>query len=273
MNETITVFLAAVIPAVVLVIYIYAKDDRPEPVGQLVKAFLLGALSAPLSLLVSKPLAILGYYSNDAVGLIESFRIAFFGAALPEELAKMFVLWLFLRRNRHFDEYFDGLVYAACVGMGFAALENVMYLFDGGEDWQLVGRMRALMAVPGHFLFAMLMGYYYSLAHFSNNAVARSRYYTLSLVAPIVAHCAYDTLAFMSDGYFGILFFAGVVVLLIKLWRRFARNMKELKEHDHYRFDVTPPPLNVTPPPLPRSPKQEPKPDTDNSRYMPKDDQ
>ena len=197
MNETITVFLAAVIPAIVLVIYIYDKDDRPEPVGQLVKAFLLGALSAPLSLLVSKPLAILGYYSNDAVGLIESFRIAFFGAALPEELAKMFVLWLFLRRNRHFDEYFDGLVYAACVGMGFAALENVMYLFDGGEDWQLVGRMRALMAVPGHFLFAMLMGYYYSLAYFSNNAVARSRYYTLSLVAPIVAHCAYDTLAFM----------------------------------------------------------------------------
>ena len=273
MNETLTIFLAAVIPAIVLVIYIYAKDDRPEPIGQLVKAFLLGALSAPLSLCISKPLAMLGYYSNDAVGLIESFRVAFFGAALPEEVAKMIVLWLFLRRNRHFDEYFDGLVYAACVGMGFAALENVLYLFDGGEEWQMVGRMRALMAVPGHFLFAMLMGYYYSLAHFSNSASFRSRYFVLALVAPIIAHCIYDTLAFMSSGYFGIVFFCGVVVLLVKLWRRFSRNMKALKEHDHYRFDVTPPPLSSTPPPLPGSRQQKPEPEADNSRYMPKDDQ
>ena len=66
---------------------------------------------------------------------------------------------------------------------------------------------------------------------------------------------------------------SGVVVLLVKLWRRFSRNMKALKEHDHYRFDVTPPPLSSTPPPLPGSRQQKPEPEADNSRYMPKDDQ
>ncbi|MGM9802992.1 MAG: PrsW family glutamic-type intramembrane protease [Muribaculaceae bacterium] len=255
MNEFVMIFLAAIIPAVILVLYIYGKDDRPEPVGQLVKAFLLGALSAPLSLCISLPLRILGYYTENPVGLFDCFRTSFYGAALPEEIAKLFVLWLVLRRNKYYDEYFDGIVYAGCVGMGFAAIENVLYLVDQLEMWRTVSVMRAFLAVPGHFLFAMLMGYYYSIAHFKG-AHRFSRNYVMALVAPMIAHCLYDVCAFMSSMPFvGVLFFVGVIAVLVVLFKYFKKHMAKLKEEDYYLFDVTPPPMphnsaGVTPPPF-----------------------
>lgn len=59
-----------------------------------------------------------------------AIRLSFFGAAILEESAKLFMLWLLLRKNKYFGERVDGIVYAVCVSLGFAALENVMYLFD-----------------------------------------------------------------------------------------------------------------------------------------------
>ena len=85
---------------------------------------------------------------------------AFINAAIPEEAAKLLMLWLVLRRNRHFDEYFDGVVYAVCVGMGFAGLENIFYLIDE-EDMMAVGIARGVFSIPAHFMFAVAMGYYY----------------------------------------------------------------------------------------------------------------
>lgn len=92
-----------------------------------------------------------------------AFTDAFIMAAIPEELAKFVMLWLLLRNNPYFDEHFDGIVYAVCIGMGFAGFENVLYLFDNYESWISVGIARAMFAVPGHFLTAVIMGYYYSL--------------------------------------------------------------------------------------------------------------
>ena len=87
---------------------------------------------------------------------------AFVGAAMPEEATKLLMLWLLLRRNKYFDERFDGIVYACCIGMGFAGTENVLYLFGNIENWQSVAVSRAIFAVPGHFMFAVAMGYFYS---------------------------------------------------------------------------------------------------------------
>ena len=117
---------------------------------------------------------------------------AFFVAALPEEGFKLLVLWLLLRHNPYFDEHFDGIVYAVCVGLGFAALENVFYILGEEENWMSVAITRALLAVPGHYAFGVLMGYYYSVYHFVDHS---PRTAACVLLIPVLAHGVYDALA------------------------------------------------------------------------------
>ena len=165
--ETLIILLTALLLIAILVYYIYNKDKKtPEPTIQLVKAFLFGVLSVPLSLCISIPLGLIGVYLAETTSILGSVSAAFFGAAIPEEIAKFIMLWLLLRKNPYFDEKMDGIVYAVCVSLGFAALENIMYLFSDEEAYLSVGIARAIFAVPGHFCFGILMGYYYSLAKF-----------------------------------------------------------------------------------------------------------
>lgn len=88
-------------------------------------------------------------------------------------------------------------MYAVCIGMGFAGFENVLYLFDNYESWISVGIARALFAVPGHFLTAVIMGYYYSLWHF--RIVRNRRTCALILAGPILAHGIYDGILFSMN--------------------------------------------------------------------------
>lgn len=190
------VLLAALAPVAVALWYIYKKDStQPEPTSWLMKAFIYGALSAPLSFVFSVPLgAIFGLSLEAEVypGIFDAFADAFFLAAIPEELAKLIMLWLLLRKNPHYDEQFDGIVYAVCIGMGFAGIENIMYLTEGIADssWIGIGISRALFSIPGHFLFAVLMGYYYSLYHFGIDRSMKAK--AMILVAPILAHGLFD---------------------------------------------------------------------------------
>ena len=161
-----TIFLAALAPALILMWYVYHKDIQPEPVKLVVKGFLFGAVSTFVSTLISTPLQNLGLFTTDPTDLLGCIKVSFLGAAIPEECAKLFMLWLLLRRCREFDERYDGIVYAVAVGLGFASLENLLYVVAAGADWVQVSISRALLSVPGHFAFAVAMGYYYSMNHF-----------------------------------------------------------------------------------------------------------
>ncbi len=79
------ILLTALLPVAILVYYIYHKDKKsPEPTGQLVKAFIFGVLSVPLSLCISMPLGAIGAYSLEATSILGSIRAAFFGAPYPK---------------------------------------------------------------------------------------------------------------------------------------------------------------------------------------------
>ena len=193
----ISIIALALLPAIILLFYTYQQDKmQREPVKLIVKGFLFGCLSVFVSFFISVPSLNLGLFPEEINSFWDAFRQAFFGAAIPEETAKLLCLWLFLRKNPYFDERMDGIVYAVCVGMGFAAFENVEYLFAAGTDWVTTGIGRSLTAIPGHFGFAVLMGYYFSLNHFdkyrSPGAGLRMWLY------PVLAHGIYDTVAMMS---------------------------------------------------------------------------
>lgn len=231
--DTYIILVTALLPIIVLGYYIYHKDKKsPEPTGQLVKAFLFGILSAPLSFCVSVPLALLGLYTSEPDTVFGAVAVSFLGAAIPEEIAKLFVLWLVLRKNPYFDEKMDGIVYAVCVSMGFAAFENVMYLFSNVDSYVSIAATRALFAVPGHFCFGILMGYYYSLAKFYPKSPIKNRLYVF--IAPVVAHGLYDSILFTANlsGEFAVLLFVFFLLFCIRMWKRSHRKIKEHLERD-----------------------------------------
>ena len=235
MNDYI-ILLTALLPIAILVYYIYHKDkNSPEPTGQLVKAFFYGILSIPLSLCISIPLGAMGVYPVEATNILGSISTAFFGAAVPEEIAKLFVLWLVLRKNPYFDENMDGIVYAVCVSLGFAALENIMYLFSNTETFLSVGVARAIFAVPGHFCFGILMGYYYSLAKFYPKSAIKNK--MLVLIAPIIAHGLYDSILFIIDVTPAVSSILLIVFLVFcrKMWKYGSKKIKEHLERDNDR--------------------------------------
>ena len=207
------ILIAALAPVAMLLYYIYRKDEfQKEPVKEVLKAFGLGVASIFLSLMISGPFGAIGLYPAEQVTLWDGIAISFFGAAIPEEIAKFLLFWLFVRRNKYFDEHMDGIVYAAAVSLGFAGLENVMYLFSA-EDWVSTGMVRALFSVPAHFFFGILMGYYYSLVRFDPVTPSINRFWVLG--APIIAHGIFDS----------ILFSAGVlpeglalVIMIVFIW-------------------------------------------------------
>ncbi|MCM1199081.1 MAG: PrsW family glutamic-type intramembrane protease, partial [Clostridium sp.] len=195
--ETIFVFVAALLPACILLFYIYWKDClQREPLKELLKAFFAGAFSVVLSLMISLPLTSSFGISEEVYTLDDALFTAFFSAAIPEEIAKFLMFWLVVRKNRYFDEHADGIVYAACVSLGFAAVENLMYLFSSYDAWVSVGISRALFSIPGHFAFGVLMGYYYSLVKFSRKPLLKNK--ILVLAAPVLAHGIYDFILFVT---------------------------------------------------------------------------
>lgn len=206
--------IAALAPVAVLLWQILRRDAaNPEPPRMLAKAFLYGMISTAVTFVLLPFTEALGdlIVLNDTA-LSVAFKQAFFSAALPEEGAKLLMLWLLLRNNPYFDERFDGIVYAVCVGMGFAAVENVLYLFSNYDSWLSVGIVRALFAVPGHFFDAVIMGYYYSHYHFGTRRNPATK--ALILAAPVVAHGIYDGILFSYDIDDGVAVVALILFLI-----------------------------------------------------------
>ena len=230
---TLIVIAAALAPALGLLYFIYTKDRlRKEPVPEILKAFGYGVLSVLASLLVSLPFTGIGLVPTEPATVGDSIRVAVFGAGIPEELAKFALLWLFLRRCRYFDEYVDGIVYASCVGLGFAALENILYLFQNFQAWAYVGAMRALFSVPGHFFFAVVMGYFVSKAFFDDPS-RRAWNIFLAIALPVLLHSAFDALLMVSTVSAAA---TGLIALFAGLFIFMAKTSKKLY-HKHLEED------------------------------------
>ena len=219
-----SVIALAVLPALILIYYTYQQDKlQREPVGNLVKAFFYGGLSVFASFLISVPFMNMGLFPREIHTLSDAARTAFFGAAIPEETAKLFLLWLFLRKCRDFDERMDGIVYSVCIGMGFAAFENIEYLFASGSDWVTVGLGRSLTAIPGHFGFAVIMGYYFSLFYFDRYRAPGAG--LKMWLFPVVGHGLYDWVAMSQEVAPELSGAIAIAILLFCFWLlKWARN-------------------------------------------------
>jgi RsiW-degrading membrane proteinase PrsW (M82 family) len=190
--NTFVILALALAPTTAVMLYIYLRDrHEPEPLGLLVLSFLYGGVSTMLTLLISWPVNILFLTKPDDA--IHQFINAFFKVALIEEFSKFFFVRFVLFYNKNFNEPYDGIVYAIMVGMGFATLENVIYVYQYGFT---TGIMRMFTAVPAHATFAIIMGYFLGKAKFTHRKVF---YFSMvSLLAAAAFHGTYDYLLFIS---------------------------------------------------------------------------
>ena len=191
-----TYLLAALIPPLFLLVYVYKQDKiEKEPPGLIIKLFLMGALSVIGAMVlewVGQSLILPAIFGNDASSFAYRLCLYFVVVACSEE----FVKYRMLRRGSwydyNFNYRFDGIVYAVAVGLGFAAAENIEYVFMYGMSTAVV---RALTAIPGHCIFAVYMGYYYGMAKYHQRRYHKGlqKFYAfLSYAVPVVMHGTYD---------------------------------------------------------------------------------
>jgi len=131
-------------------------------------------------------------------------------AGTTEELFKFLALYMLVWKSPSFNEKFDGIVYAVFVSLGFAGVENVLYVIDGGMQTALT---RALTAVPAHAIFGITMGYYLGIARIYEEM--KGRYLGMALLVPIVLHGIYDFILMVDIGWLLLLFFPYIIVLYI----------------------------------------------------------
>ena len=228
-------FISAILPVVLLLIFIYRKDKyQREPLGKLLLTFFAGCLCViPAALQEGLIMHFAPPAENMPVanGIYTGYVVAGFSEALWKLILLMWVIW----RSRHFDEYFDGIVYATYLSLGFACIENIMYVMQG-DDQLGTALMRGLLAVPAHFLFAVIMGYHLSLAKFDPSGRARHLFH--ALIYPLLMHGTYDALLMVSTNLSsddtvnivcGVLFIL-FVIFDIKMWRWGLKRIKRLQE-------------------------------------------
>lgn len=225
------IFAAAVLPGMALWFYIWLKDKKPEPFGQLLKATLWGVLISIPAILIEYIIEYLIFGDTEPVSFIDHTIEAFCVAAIPEEGLKLGALWWVLRKNPHFDEHYDGIVYAVCVGLGFAGIENIMYLFGSMDEWASIGIVRAIFAVPGHYINAVLMGYYYARYHFVNRSFLNL---VSILLMPILAHGLYDSIVMniSTNEYLILPMFSLLIFFCVKMHKLCRRRIQAQIELD-----------------------------------------
>jgi len=184
--------IAALAPVIAIIFYIYIKDKfEKEPKKLLFYNFLLGAI---VSIFISSILYILYdqvFPPSDDYSIWQQFVKAFFVVALIEEFSKYVIVRYYAQPKKDFNEPFDGIIYSVMVSMGFAAVENIIYVIEGGYQTAI---LRAFTAVPAHATFGVLMGYFMGKAKFTNQ---RAKWNIIGLLTAIIFHGAYDFFLFI----------------------------------------------------------------------------
>ena len=244
----IILLILSVLPVVFFGYVIYKNDFDKEPTSILVKLFLCGICSIFVTLFLTSVLNIfVPFFGTETSELnaIELIPYVFIGVALIEEFSKWIFVYKLEYNDQEFNHLYDGIVYSAFVSLGFACLENILYVLKSGVEGFNEGLTtaigRAFLAIPGHLCDGIMMGYFLSmskLALCNNNEELSKKNLLLSLLVPTLAHGLYDYLIFASsavgkqyEDIFTLAFYGFVIFFFIycsKKVKQLARNAYNL---------------------------------------------
>lgn len=189
--------LLAILPVFLLCLFIYKKDINREPGSLLAKMFIFGFLSA-IPVVIGEMFLGGIFPTEGETSFILLFIYVFISVALVEEGFKWLVVRIFGYNHKEFDEVYDVIVYSVFSSLGFACIENILYVLGGGISTAI---LRAILSVPGHMCFGVIMGYFLSQAKINQvngNKGLHVKNMIFSILFPTLAHTIYDALLFYA---------------------------------------------------------------------------
>lgn len=212
--------LAAVLPAVFLMGYVYKQDKiEREPPSLMIKLLVGGILAALASIVLELLLQSLVNALVDEKNPVYLYLMAFLVVAAVEEGTKFCFLYKSTWRNPNFNYRFDAVVYAVFVSLGFAAFENVGYVFRHGLS---IALPRAILSVPGHMGFAVFMGIFYGRAkrfHDSGDDFSCRVNRVMCYFVPVLLHGIYDTCCMLGTNIATLIFVVFMIAMYLIVFR------------------------------------------------------
>lgn len=208
----------AIAPIIVLLLYIYIKDKyEKEPKILILKCFLMGVLSC-------LPIVYIEGFLNNFNKYIELYfyravYTSFVVASFTEEVFKFLIFILLIlkikKNNIYFNEPFDALVYSVSISLGFASIENILYVLSPSMGGVSTGILRSIFSVPAHAIFGVYMGKYLGYYKFSKKKILDKKIYMIkALLIGITVHGIYDLLLFSDIKYIQVLFIIYYIYIL-----------------------------------------------------------
>ncbi len=229
----------ALAPIAFIFTFVYLRDKyEREPLKYLIITFILGVCTAVPVIYVGEQLRIFTGTSTESPSVLDLMIYAFIVVAMTEEGMKYLVLRFYNYPHKEFDEPYDGIMYGVAVSLGFAAIENVLYVYMDGGGYE-TGLLRMFTAVPAHAVFGAMMGYFVGRAKFmtqGNVAIERLK----GLLIAILFHGLYDFFLFLpgsgiipKESAWGSLALLAFVTLYIgiRLARKAMRDHAEISPH------------------------------------------
>lgn len=221
--------IISILPIFVIGYFVYKHDNEKEPKKILLKLFIYGIISIiPASIL---ELIIENFFKDEVLmNLPELFIYIFIDIALIEELCKWYITYKISYNHKEFNQIYDAIVYSVSTSLGFATLENILYVLDNGY---LTGIIRAISAVPGHTCDAIIMGSYLGIAKIAklnNNRQEERKNLILSIILPTIAHTVYDFCIYSKNFFFIIIF----LITIIWIYIYSIRKIKKISQRNCY---------------------------------------
>ena len=230
----------AVLPVYLLCIYIYKKDREKESKQLLRKLFLFGMISTIFVIIIELILGIFFNINNNS-NMIFQFISILVSVGLIEEISKWIILKIVAFNNKEFNHIYDMIVYSVFTSLGFAIVENILYVLSTGIA---TGIIRALISVPGHTCFAIFMGYYLGIAKINKVNNLNNKYNKnifLSILSPVLIHTIFDFLLLSQNIIFIVIFFIFLIIIYIiciKKINTLANVSEDFKKISHNKYCI-----------------------------------
>lgn len=209
--------LAAIAPVLFMLHFVYVRDRfERDPLWRVLVVYFVSFLTViPAAWFESV------FAGIEKWGLIGIAVSAWLIIALSEETVKYWALKLLAVPMKSFNEVYDGILYGVAASLGFATVENILYVFMSEGQGMTVAVLRAVLSVPGHALWGVMMGYYVGLAKFESDPRRKGQLVRQGLWTAVFWHGLYDFFAFgteaAGDGL-SLIFASGVAAVVLVNW-------------------------------------------------------
>lgn len=222
--------MTSIISIIISVVLLYivnrvgGKDEKQLPKKPLLHLFLRGAAVTAVIIIISlvtdgwEETVLSGVFGISSDSIPYYFFDNFFFVALVEEGMKYIVIRSYLKKHNIVKYAHNSVSAAVAVGAGFAAVENILYILLGDSSLLL----RTLFGLPGHTVYAVLMGYDIAKAIETADPKEKKKYYRRALVIPVLLHGFFDFSCDMLqvdiDALLFLLMLAAMLIIYIRFY-------------------------------------------------------